>query len=271
MSERRSISASVLIPVVSVVVVLAAAILATIFLRGQPGAGDATPTPSPTPSLSPTDAPSPTVDLGADAARNATPIVLPPLADSDAIVRRLVGEIAKHPDAVARLVPEGAIETFVAAVDNVAAGGSPRVHLRHMAPGGAYQALPLDGDSFEVAPASYARYDAIVEIVTSVEPRDVARLYHQLKPLTSEAYRNLGYPRGDFDATLTRALQHLLATPVPEQPVKLVSGLGSYRYADPELEALSPARKHLVRMGPANQRKLQAHLRAIAGALGISG
>lgn len=267
MSEQRNISPTILISIVSVVVVLAAAILATVFLRSSPPTVE-TPRTTPSPRETPEATPGP--ELGADAAKDATPIVLPPLADSDPLIRRLVGEMSQHPDAVARLVPESAVERFVAAVDNVAAGASPRVNVKQLAPSGAYQAIPLDGDTFEVAPDSYARYDPIVAVVTSVEPRAAARVYHQLKPLMEEAYRNLGYPKGGFDATLTKAIGHLLATPVPEQPVKLVSGLGTYRYADPELEALTPARKHLVRMGPANQRRMQAHIRAIAAALGIA-
>jgi hypothetical protein len=36
------------------------------------------------------------------------------------------------------------------------------------------------------------------------------------------------------------------------------------------LEELSPAQKHLLRMGPANVQKIQSKLRELASALGVS-
>ena len=41
----------------------------------------------------------------------------------------------------------------------------------------------------------------------------------------------------------------------------------NYAYSDPRLESLTPAQKQLLRMGPANVRKIQARLRGIANAL----
>jgi hypothetical protein len=43
----------------------------------------------------------------------------------------------------------------------------------------------------------------------------------------------------------------------------------TWRYEDPGLEDLSPAQKQLLRMGPANVRRVQRQLRALAQALGI--
>jgi hypothetical protein len=63
----------------------------------------------------------------------------------------------------------------------------------------------------------------------------------------------------------------LLATPIPEGPVRLTppSKGVAYTFTDPRLEGLTAAQKQLVRMGPDNARKIQASLRAIALALGI--
>ena len=41
----------------------------------------------------------------------------------------------------------------------------------------------------------------------------------------------------------------------------------SFAFADPALEKLSPAQKHLLRMGPRNVRAIQHQLRAMAEAL----
>jgi hypothetical protein len=43
----------------------------------------------------------------------------------------------------------------------------------------------------------------------------------------------------------------------------------THAYADPWLEDLSPAQKQLLRMGPSNQRRVQAKLRELAVAMGM--
>ena len=62
----------------------------------------------------------------------------------------------------------------------------------------------------------------------------------------------------------------LLKTPVIDDPVRIepLGGTG-YGFADPQLEALTPAQKHLLRAGPRNVRTIHSSLRAIAVALGI--
>src|SRR5438094_562357 len=56
---------------------------------------------------------------------------------------------------------------------------------------------------------------------------------------------------------------------VVEGDVELTPKVSTYAFADPALEGLSPAQKHLLRMGPKNERAIQAELRALATALGM--
>ena len=44
----------------------------------------------------------------------------------------------------------------------------------------------------------------------------------------------------------------------------------TFQFADPELEALSPAQKHLLRMGPRNMRLVQHKMREFARAAGLT-
>ncbi|GMU06211.1 DUF3014 domain-containing protein [Corallococcus caeni] len=60
-----------------------------------------------------------------------------------------------------------------------------------------------------------------------------------------------------------------LARWLPKAPVELTPKGALYVYADPSLEALGAAEKHLLRMGPENMRKLQAKLTELAAALGL--
>jgi hypothetical protein len=85
--------------------------------------------------------------------------------------------------------------------------------------------------------------------------------------LFQEAYRDLGYPDRSFDDTLEKALRRLLDVPVVEGEIELLKGDRSYHFEDPALEGLSPAAKHLLRMGPANTVRIQGSLRRLAAAL----
>ena len=54
-----------------------------------------------------------------------------------------------------------------------------------------------------------------------------------------------------------------------EDRVKLKEEVVTYKMLDPRLERLSPAQKHLLRMGPDNVKAIQAKLEAMAQALGF--
>jgi hypothetical protein len=79
----------------------------------------------------------------------------------------------------------------------------------------------------------------------------------------------LGYPHQDFQDTLIRAIKELLGTPIVEGDIALKEGVISYYMVDEDLEGLSDAQKHLLRMGPQNTRKIQNKLREMAVALGV--
>jgi hypothetical protein len=209
-------------------------------------------------------APSPAPELGAP---DVPPIELPPLDESDALVRRLVSELSSRPELAEWLLTEGLVRRITAAVDNVAEGRSPKVHVKHLRPTVPF-AVAEDGEGFVMADAA-SRYATHLAVFTSLDPDGTARLYAQTKPLFQEAYRDLGYPQGNFDAALSRAIGHLLATPVPMDEPRLILR-GTYSFADPDLERLSPAQKHLLRLGADGARQAQAHLRAIADALGVA-
>jgi hypothetical protein len=65
-------------------------------------------------------------------------------------------------------------------------------------------------------------------------------------------------------------LHRLLKVPVLEGDVPLLRGDKSMHFDDPDLENLSQAEKHLLRMGPENTRKVQRALGGMAAALGMS-
>jgi hypothetical protein len=196
-------------------------------------------------------------------------IELPPLNESDELVRLLVGHLSSHPAVVAWLATDGLIRNATVVVQNVAAGETPAGHLRRIGPRAGFAVRPQAGDTV-MDPRSFERYTSIADAVASLDTAGSARLYGTLKPRVEEAYAELGSPDTRFDAVLERAIVLLLETPVVERDVRLLSRGALYAYADPRLERLSPAQKQLVRTGPRNTRLIQTKLRDIALALGIT-
>ncbi len=195
-------------------------------------------------------------------------VALPELTDSDGWLRDVVGQLSEHSQLMTWLLNDDLIRRLVATVDNLAEGVSPRSHVRFLKPGGKFQ-VTESGDRLEIAAASYERYDTLVAVVTSLHVDGTAQVYRNVKPLLDEAYRELGYPDGDFDEVAARALARLLETPILTD-LEVERFASSYKYADPRLEGLNEAQKHFLRLGPDNLRAVQTHVRAIAQRAGLS-
>ncbi len=193
-------------------------------------------------------------------------IEVPTLDASDGVVRSLAETLSDHPRLAAWLAPDNLVRRFVAATVDVANDESPRPHIGHVEPEGAFRVREREG-SLLVDSSSYGRYDTFVAVFDSLDDEQALELHRQLKPLLDEAYQDLGYPGGNFDAILVKAIDRLLVTPVPAGNVIVKRRVSNYRFADPDLEALGPVEKHLIRMGPANARKVQAKLRLLREAL----
>src|SRR5262245_53643525 len=195
-------------------------------------------------------------------------IDLPPLDQSDGIVRTLVARLSSHPAVAAWLTTNQLIRNMTGVVVNIANGETPAKHLRPLRPSGAFAVRQSNGVTW-LNPSSYSRYDGIGEAVEGIDARGVARFYATVKPRIDEAYRDLAGPDKDFDVTLERAIVVLLRTPVVDRDIQLRSDKVSYEYADPALQDLSKVQRQFLRMGPRNVRRVQAKLREVAPYLGI--
>jgi hypothetical protein len=196
-------------------------------------------------------------------------IELPPLDASDTVLRQLVGRLSSNPQLVAWFANEDLARRFVAAVTNLAEGVSPAPHVGFLTPKESF-ATANDGLAVTLEPASYGRYAAATEAFASLDTAGTAQLYRELRPLFDEAYGELGYPGRSFDEAMAAAIDRLLAVRVPDSPPRLVPhGASGWAFADPELEALGSAEKHLLRIGPENARRAQAKLRELRAALGL--
>jgi Protein of unknown function (DUF3014) len=261
-------------PLVAIGVLIFAVGLAIYFLFGRGTSAPVDNTVATPPPAQAAD--EPVKPLGGD----ADAVTLPPLDDSDSVVRELVGKLSSHPRVAAWLATDGLIRNFTAVVVNISEGKTPAAHLQAVRPSPGFRVVEQDGDLL-IDPRSYERYDRLADAVASIDTAGSARLYATLKPRIEEAHRDLGTPDGSFDRTLTRAIVSLLNTPVPAPSTRFArSGQAEsslpieprgivYGYADPKLESLTAAQKHLLRMGPRNARLIQRKLREIALELGI--
>jgi Protein of unknown function (DUF3014) len=207
----------------------------------------------------------PSLPLGGEAAA----IDLPPLGETDPLVRELVRQISTNPKVVSWLATNNLIRNFAVVVANVADGPTPAKHLQVLRLSSSFQIIDRGGE-FYIDPRNYDRYDSLAAAAMSLDPAGSAKLYTTLKPRIEDAYRELGFPNTPFDRTLERAFVSLLGTPVVDGQVRVQprGGLG-YDFASPNLEGLTGAQKQLLRSGPENVRVIQAALRNIALALGI--
>jgi len=235
-------------------VVLIAVVVAVVMLRNRDEEAAQAPAPAPpvVAEAPPDRVAKEPLEIGA----------LPELDASDAWMRDLVAQLSSHPELAEWLVTDEMIRRFVATVDNLAEGTSPRSHLPFMVPEEPFKVVERDGRYF-VDPASYERYDAAVEVVSSLDSEGAAQLYTALLPLFREAYEDLGYPGDSFDATMRQAVERLLEAPVVSGDIEVVRKVSSFELADPELEKLPSATKNFLRFGPRNLRLLQSKAREI--------
>jgi hypothetical protein len=165
---------------------------------------------------------------------------------------------------------QGLIRRIAAAIDRVAEGDSPAPAIPFMAPNGNFKVKKKRVRKkvvITVDPRSYARFDRVTRVLTSIDMAKAAQAYPKLSPFLEAAYREVARPGKTFDQALHLAIDSLLAVPPPPKNVELVySGL-TYEYADEGLESRTDAAKQVMRLGPINMLAIQEKLRQLKAAL----
>jgi len=222
--------------------------------RRRPAPQNATPV-----AVTGTEAP---IDKG-----NSAPVNLPPLDQMDGFLRPLLSTLSSRPELARWLATDDLVGQLAVAIDQASAGASPARDFKVIAPQSRFVAGGR-GSRRTIDPASYRRYDGLVETVTSIDAASVGRIYKVIRPRLNEAYQRSGNPTGNVDNALLKALDILLDTPVVKDPIPIVEDdKAGWAYADQNLEELMPTQKQLLRMGGANVERLLAWLRALKNAL----
>ncbi len=216
------------------------------------------------------EAPPPVLeDAGPEGETAETPT---PRPDADALLRRLAAGASASKQLEEWLSAPGILQRIAASVRLIAAGQSPRSVLSFIEIDGdfAVQEPKQYGGRLYIAPASYARYDGVIGSFTSIDPDYLAKSYRQLRPYLETAYAEVARPGERFDDVLTAAIQRVVSVHLPQGPIALVPKGAIYAFEDPELEALTPAEKHVIRLGPKNAEAIQTLLRRFASSAGLS-
>jgi hypothetical protein len=193
------------------------------------------------------------------------PVTLPPLEQMDPFIRTLLSGLSSHPQLLAWLATDDLLGSAATAIDRLAQGQTPARDLAPLRPTTAFAVRTQRGTTI-IDPASFARYDALAAAIASVDPAKLAAAYTTIEPRLSEAWAKQGHTNSLRDA-VQRAAAVVASTPDTPQEIPLVKRVSGYGYANPDLEALSPAQKHLLRMGPANVAKVKQAASGFAAAL----
>lgn len=191
---------------------------------------------------------------------------LPPLDSSDNALRdALVNHFGRQ--SVLQLFGlDSIIRHMVVTIDNlpretVATRLLPTKPVR-----GAFLVSKAGGET-TISPANAARYLPYVELAKRTDAAQLVSMYASFYPLFQAAYVELGYPKGYFNDRLVEVIDHMLAAPVADGPVRLTQPHIVYKFADPELEGASAGHKIMMRMGSQNALVVKAKLREVRAEL----
>lgn len=215
--------------------------------------------PAPPKVLYPIPLPAPVAESPTEAPAEEPPPPLPELEESDPLMIETLSRFFPVPRLDELFVLNNLIKRIVVTIDNLPRKEVP-LRLLPTRPAQGSFLVEGEGDNAVISPKNYQRYSPLVNLFVAVDTSQAAGVYIRLYPLFQEAYRDLGYPDGYFNDRLVQVIDHLLATPEVEQPVRLKPHITRFRYADPQLEALSAGQKLMIRIGPENAGKIKEKL-----------
>ncbi|HKQ29920.1 MAG TPA: DUF3014 domain-containing protein [Burkholderiales bacterium] len=211
-------------------------------------------------------APPPQPDIRYPVQRSdATPKKLPVLAKSDPEVRAALNDVVSK-DALKLLNLDSLIRRIVVTTDNLSRDKIPQRYSMTKPVERSFQVSGKDND-YVMKTENYGRYTPYVRWFEAIDTKQLIGAYVYFYPLLQEEYRNIGSPKQYYNDRVVEIIDHLLAAPQVQGPVKLVQPKVFYEFADPSLEALSIGQKLMIRMGSENAARVKTKLRQIRAEL----
>ena len=224
----------------------------------------------PAPDIPPAPLPEPEPEPLPSAVPDEEPAVPEPppltLEESDPVLREALAPAGDSALLGGVLAQDNLVERGAGLIDAFSRGIVMRKLLPVAPPGKSFATTERGGQIF-MDPAGYRRYDAYATAIAELDTDLLADNFHRFRPLLEEAYAALGYPPGEMDNALIRALDRVLATPEISDPIAVEKVEAVYKYVDPSLEKLPAVQKQLLRMGPDNVAKIKTQAAALRRAL----
>jgi hypothetical protein len=188
-------------------------------------------------------------------------VVLPALDNSDGLFREAMLQLS--PELLQWLNAGQLIRKYVVIANDFSQGLILEKHLRFLKPDQPFAADQDDSGLF-IATKSYQRYDKLAAAIAALDAQATLAVYKKFKPLLLQVFAEFSYPEEhSLEDILIKAAAEILAAPVIDGRIALVRPTVNYKFADQKLEALSPIRKQMIRMGPENTRIIQNKVRML--------
>ena len=188
---------------------------------------------------------------------------LPPLEDSDAAIKEEFVSLFDQELFGKLFIFKAFIHRFVVTVDNLTAPKLPKKFRLTAPPPESFVVNTNAQDKMFIDPRNYRRYSIYATFVDAIDTKALAAAYVRFYPLFQEAYEDLGYPDQYFNDRLIKVIDHLLDTPDVFVPIELIRPSVFYKFADPQLEALSAGQKILIRIGYDNAFRIKSKLKEL--------
>ncbi|MFQ3263062.1 MAG: hypothetical protein ACI8WL_000736 [Polaribacter sp.] len=191
---------------------------------------------------------------------------LPSLDDSDPFVRTRVSLMSNKENLQGWLATDDLLRRTASYLDGLARGVILTKIFPLSPPQGKFT-THRDGNVIWLNAGNYERYNSTILILSSIDMKLMAQMFHFSRPLIERAFSELGYQPRQMDGIILTALEEILSAPVIVEPIRLTRESVAFKFADPELESLSPLQKQLVRSGPENTQRLQQQALLLKNAL----
>ncbi|MDO9104814.1 MAG: DUF3014 domain-containing protein [Methylovulum sp.] len=191
---------------------------------------------------------------------------LPELDSSDAAVRLAITQAA--PELAPWLATGQLIRAYMTVVNDFSQGQIIAKHMRFLKLGQWFTVSQNNG-TLVMAASSYHRYDPLAQAINAIDAPAIGAVYKKFQPLLLQVFSEFSYPpEYHLEDIFNKAAAEILAAPVLDEPIALVRFPSHYKFADPQLEALNPVHKQMIRMGPQNTRIIQNKVRLLVSEIG---
>lgn len=197
------------------------------------------------------------------------PEPLPPLDESDDILVRELEESVEGEAPLDLLSESEVLRKWVRAINAAEEGDLVHEYRPLISPAPPLKVAKVGTarteaeQEYRLLPENYERYKPYVELLTRMEPEQMARLYQRYRPLLEQAFSEQGTDKESFHQVLLDTIDQLLAAPEPPEEIRLERPKVFYEFRDPKLESLPAPQKLMIRMGPEHSQTVKRVLREL--------